>query len=111
MSEDNILVASNVVYYHQHDETAFFEWLARIGCVERFYGEGRSLFICLKRRPKQDDLRELLAFFFRYGIDMTQLARFETQSISAWLRNPQAYWHERMFGGQKGELVRRPSQG
>ena len=97
MHQDNVLVATGVTYYHQNDETTFFEWLGRMECVQSFRGELRDLLITLKRRPTQHDLQELLAFFFRYDIDMSQLIRFETKTNSKWLRHPEAYWHERMF--------------
>ena len=91
------LVASAVTYYSQEDETAFFEWLDRLECVEGYRGELRDLFIALKRRPTRQDLRELIALFFRYRVDMRQLTRFETKSNRQWLRNPEAYWYASMF--------------
>ena len=94
----NVVVATSVTYYHPNDETAFFEWLARMECVEGFDGTDRDLFIRLKRRPTRSDLQELLAFCFRYGIDMAQLAKFERPSNKGWLRDPQKYWHDGMFG-------------
>lgn len=97
MVQDNVLVATGVSYYHQNDEAAFFEWLSRMTFVESYRGEGRDLLITLKRRPTKSDLQELLAFFFRYEIDMAQLKRFETRSNSAWLRDPEKYWSGRMF--------------
>jgi hypothetical protein len=36
------------------------------------------LFIDFSRFPTDDDLWEVIGFCRRYGIDMTQLARFET---------------------------------
>ena len=93
------LVASTVTYYSQLDETAFFEWLDRLDCVEGYRGGLSDLFITLKRRPAKRDLRDLLALFFRYGVDMRQLARFETKSNRQWLRDPDKYWHHSMFGG------------
>jgi hypothetical protein len=98
MAQNNVLVATGVTYYHPNDEAAFFEWLDRMECVDSYRGEIRDLFITLKRRPTKYDLGELLAFFFRYGIDMAQLARFETKANRAWLRDPQKYWHHRVFG-------------
>jgi hypothetical protein len=100
MAQDIVLVATGVTYYHQNDETAFFGWLDRMACVNSYRGEVRDLFISLKRRPTKDDLLELLAFFFRYGIDIAQLAQFETKANSAWLRDPQKYWHRCMFGDE-----------
>ena len=98
MTQDKLLIVTGVTYYHSNDEAAFFEWLSRMICVESWYGEGRDLFIVLKRRPTKFDLQELLAFFFRYDIDMVQLGRFETKSNRKWLRDPQKYWHGPLFG-------------
>ncbi|WP_397404000.1 hypothetical protein [Phenylobacterium sp.] len=97
----NVVVATRVTYYHPNDEAAFFDWLARMECVEGFDGAGRDLFIRLKRRPTKHDLQELLAFCFRYGIDLAQLAKFERPSNKTWLRDPQKYWHGGMFGEAK----------
>ena len=98
MSDDALtLVASGVTYYSQDDETAFFEWLDRLDCVESNQGRLRALFIRLKRSPTRQDLLELLALFFRYGVDVRQLTRFETKSNRRWLRSPDAYWHRAMF--------------
>lgn len=33
----------------------------------------------------------------RYGIDMRQLARFETSANRAWFRDPAKYWHDAVF--------------
>ena len=98
MTQDNVLVATDVTYYHPNDEAAFFEWLDRMEFVDSYRGELRDLFISLNRRPRKDDLREILAFFFRYEIDMSQLAQFETKANRSWLRDPQKYWHHKMFG-------------
>jgi len=97
------LVATGVTYYHQNDENAFFEWLARIRCVDCFEGRGRDLVIHLSRPPSDADLRELVAFFYRYGIDMRQLERFGTGDSRTWFRNPEAFWHMRVFGAPNGQ--------
>ena len=44
MVQDNVLVATGVTYYHDNDETAFFDWLDRMECVENYRGEGRDFF-------------------------------------------------------------------
>lgn len=91
------LVATSVTYFSQHDETAFFDWLNRLECVAGFEGSGKHLFIDLERIPTDDDLRDLLALFHRYKVNMRQLARFD-RPRRAWFHNPKAYWYRRVFG-------------
>ena len=93
---------AGVRFFHQSDERAFFEWLARIPCVESYVGEGRrGLVVSLKRRPGNDDLRQLIALCHRYGVDMRQLARFETAKNRTWFRDPKMYWHQAVFADSK----------
>ena len=69
---------TDVVFFHEGDERAVFEWLERIPCVASVAGDGAlGLVVRLKRKPGQDDLRQLLALCRRYGVNMRQLARFE----------------------------------
>lgn len=90
---------TGVMFYHASDERAFFEWLARIPCVKCYHGDGnRGLVVDLKRRPGQDDLRQLLALCHRYGVDMRQLAKFETEKNRAWFRDARKYWYRAVFG-------------
>lgn len=90
---------TGVTFYHLNDERAFFEWLGRIPCVERYVHEGcAGLVAYLKRAPRKDELRELLALCHRYGVDMRQLAKFETARNRRWFRDPQKYWHRAVFG-------------
>jgi hypothetical protein len=86
-------------YGSQGDERAFFEWIERIPCIERFWGSGPALYLQVPRRRISDAcLRELLALFRRYDIDMSQLAQFENASNRRWFRNPAAYWYKAVFG-------------
>lgn len=103
MTDDSLtLVATGITYYSPDDETAFFQWLDRLECVDRYWGQLRDLFIELKRKPTKTDLQDLIALFHRYRVDMRQLARFETRSNRKWLRHPGAYWHAPMFGHGEG---------
>ena len=83
MTEPATIVADRVRYFHQNDEAAFFGWLDRMEVVASYEGHGDSLYIRLSREPTDDDLRELLAFHQRYGIDMGQLAAFKTPNNAA----------------------------
>jgi hypothetical protein len=90
---------TGVYFYHLNDERSFFEWLGRIPCVERYRNEGqRGLVVYLKRKPRKDELQELLAICHRYGVDMRQLAKFETATNRHWFRVPQKYWYDKVFG-------------
>ena len=96
---------TGVVFYHQNDEPAFFEWLSRIPCVESYAGDGsRGLVVRLRRRPGNDDLRQILALCRRYGVDMRQLAKFETAKNRSWFRDPKKSWHHAVFGSSTSPL-------
>ena len=100
MNALSMLIASEVLFFSACDENAFFEWLARLDCVAEYYGEGVDLHILLNGVLLDDSsLRELLALFFRYGVEMTNMYVLETHSNRSWFRNPGAYWYTRVFQG------------
>ncbi len=79
------IVASNVLYHHQNDERAFFEWLERMPFVQDYHGVVRDLFIELNRQPTDADLWEIIGFCKRYGIDLKQLEKFLSDDKLNWL--------------------------
>lgn len=102
MTEDLLTLEhmnSGVVFYHEADERAYFEWLERIPSVSSVNGEGeRGLVVRLSCHPEKDDLWQLLALGFRYGLDMRPFARFETEANRDWFCDPQMFWHDAVFG-------------
>lgn len=81
------------------DEAAFFEWLQKLSCVSEFEGRGDTLYIRIgSSKVDEAGLRELLALFRRYRVDMKQLAVFDKPEFSHWLRDERAYWHKSVFG-------------
>lgn len=92
------LVATSVTYYSSLDENAFFQWLDRIGCVAGYEGRGLDLTITLGRTPNDEELREIIALFYRYGVDMRQLASFSKERGRAWFRRQGMFWREAVFG-------------
>ena len=93
------LQATSVRFYSQGDEAAFFGWLDKVPCVERYEGRGLTLYISVNSAAVDEDgLRELLALFRRYGVDMRQLAAFDRSEFADWFRSEQAYWHKEVFG-------------
>jgi hypothetical protein len=92
-----ILKCHAVEYCSLLDEEIFFYALKRISAVQKIEGVGSDLFITVRSKPSQQGLRELLGLFFRYQIDMTQLAVFETKQNADWFRAPGAYWAKLVF--------------
>ena len=100
MNTLSTLIASAVLFFSACDEDAFFAWLDKLSCIIEYCGEGIALHITLNVALLDDSsLRELLALFFRYGVEMTQLSVFETDSNRSWFRNSGAYWYTRVFQG------------
>lgn len=90
--------ATEVRFFSQYDESAFFDWLKKISCVKKSEGRGSTLYILIDRMSVDEDaLRELLALFHRYDIDMRQLVTFDCTEFSTWFHNKQAYWYKKVF--------------
>jgi hypothetical protein len=93
------LKAQATLFFSRLDEDAFFDWLKKLPCVSKFEGQGDTLFIrVLKSKVDAWSLRELLALFHRYRIDMRQLSVFDDAGFADWFHNREAYWHESVFG-------------
>ena len=87
-------------YWSPGDETAFFHWLQSIPGVTSVRGVGRELQISLRSsRLSSTALRELIALYWRYGGNLSELAQFANAANAHWFRNPQAHWYESVFGG------------
>jgi len=96
--ENRTLTAHAVVFFSRTDEQQFFDWLDKVPAVESYHGKGPDIIISLSDDQIGDDsLRELLALFTRYGVDMPQLAVFETNENRFWFRNPVKYWYRSVF--------------
>lgn len=99
MNDDIVtLLAVNITYYSQYDEDVFFNWLKKIKCVVNFDGEGEILRFEVNKTKLNDRwLREILALFFRYEIEMTQLKVFIHKNNSSWFCDPEKYWYTSVF--------------
>ncbi len=93
------LVCRKVWFYSQTDETAFFEWLGRIKCISKVKGVADEIHLHVPRRRISDlSLRELIAIFERYDINVKQLAQFVNPENQVWFKeNRKAYWHKKAF--------------
>ena len=93
-----VLACKRVVFYSPADEAGFFAFAERIPAVRRVQGVGDSILLHVAARPSAAALRDLLALFHRYHIrGMSQFATSVTPANAAWLTDPSAYWHRRVF--------------
>jgi len=94
------LICSSVWYYSKHDEELFFEWIQHIKTIIRIDGIGNELHLYLNHQDiPDDDLREIIALFYRYKIDMKQLHIFLNDKNREWFfEKPKGYWHKKVFG-------------
>jgi hypothetical protein len=97
MTASLTLVANRIRYFHSSDEAMFFAWLDRMEFVSGYEGRGNGLHILLAQHPSDDALRELIAFYQRYGIDMRQLATLKTPANANWFAVPTMYWYDAGF--------------
>jgi hypothetical protein len=97
------LICKSVIFYSQKDEDMFFTWIKKIKCIEKFEGAGDELYLDLKSKVISDqNLRDLLALFYRYKIDMKQLKIFLNKRNEKWFYgNPKGYWHKKVFAQKK----------
>ena len=94
------LSTKQLIYGSALDKEAFFNWLKNIEAVDDFHGTGQTLFIKLKTKRLDDQsLRELLALFTRYDVQvgLSQLAQFLTTENENWFKDPEKYWHSKVF--------------
>ena len=92
------LQATDVRFFSQCDEAAFFEWIKKLSFIQKIEGRGRTLYLLVNRAAIDEDaLRELLALFHRFEIDLRQLAVFDREEFVEWFRNKNAYWHSEIF--------------
>lgn len=94
------MVCKGVKFGSMHDEDAFFEWIKKIKCIQSFEGARDELYLDLISDRLEDlELRDIIALFRRYKVDMAQLKRFLTEDNKRWFfDNKRAYWYKKVFG-------------
>lgn len=93
------LEVDKLPFFSQGDETAFFGWLNNLSIVEKIEGSGTTLLIKVHYSTVDEEgLRELLAIFHRYCIDMRQLIVFDIDEFGDWFRSSDSYWYKSIFG-------------
>ena len=98
MKAQKVLIADSVRFYSACDEDLFFAWIGKIPCISKCEGKGVELFLTVDRDRVEDGcLREMLALFLRYEVDMGQLSDFMTEKNASWFFNKNSYWYEKVF--------------
>lgn len=94
------LTCKDVLYNSQFDEEMFFMWLNKISCVIDIGGAGNELHINVSDQDIHDqDLRELVALYDRYGINGAELRQFLNDSNRSWFKdNKSAFWYQNVWG-------------
>ena len=92
-----VLKCHKTVFYSPLDEAMFFGALGKISAVRRIEGTGPDLLLTTPSRLSDKALRELTGLFFRYEVDMHQLAQFLTTKNRAWFHSTDAYWFKKVF--------------
>lgn len=72
----------------------FFVWIKKIKCIEKFEGAGDELYLDLINKDlNYDDIKDLIALFYRYQIDMKQLGKLKNK------KNADAFdpWKKEIF--------------
>lgn len=85
-------------FYCQLDEAHFFKWLQSIDGVLQVRGVLRDLtvYLCV---PNLSDaaLIDLISLLQRYDVPMSSLRTQLTSKNEHWLKDPDAYWYEKIF--------------
>lgn len=100
MDKRTTLICKAISYYSSFDEDLFFDWIKKIPSIKNYDGKHDKLYLHLENSQiSDDDLRELLALFYRYKIkNMPQLQIFLHESNRAWFaENKKAFWHKKTF--------------
>ena len=91
------LNCKRVTFYSAGDERSFFEFASRIKGVRKIEGVGDEIHIHVASRLSDSSLRDFLALFRRYKIEMRPLRQFLTPSNSKWFRDEQKFWFRKIF--------------
>ena len=92
------LICKEIWFYSHGDEASFFHFAEGIKGVRKIGGVRDETHIHISAKLSDKALRDILALFLRYKINMRQLRQFETAKNRVWFRDPKKYWHKKVYG-------------
>ncbi len=102
------LDCSGITFRSSLDEKHLFEWAMEIPGVVRWE---QDTLVVRSRVISRSSLRDLIALFSRYDIEMRQLAQFKNWKNEEWFASSQMYWHDLVFGQQSNSALQRTTIG
>ncbi|BBM02427.1 hypothetical protein [Microbulbifer sp. GL-2] len=95
-----VLVCESLSFLSEGDEIAFFNWLNSLECISQIKGVNNEIQLHLTDSEiSYDNLRDLIAIFTRYDVNMSQLSQLQTDENRDWFYdNKLAFWHKDVFG-------------
>ena len=92
------LECKDIEYLSAIDEDQFFGWLDKIECIDDITGIGDTLYLTINSEFSDENLREIIALFSRYQVEMTQLQKLLTDDNRHWFyENKESYWQDDVF--------------
>lgn len=84
-------------FFSYEDEKRFFGWLEEIPAVKYVTGGTNGLAITIDDPIDDESLRELIAIYARYHLDMRALAVFCNENNEEWFKNKSKFWFSSTF--------------
>ena len=81
------------------EKDIFLKWIGNIDCIDKNIIKSDKIYFYFTVDDIHDhDLDNLIGLFYRFNIEMTQLARFLTDDNKKWFYdNKIAFWHKKVF--------------
>lgn len=83
--EGVVLQCTPLKFYTKNDEDLLFKWIKKIKCINKCYGIGKILYLCIESKSISNKyFADLMALFTRYNFDKAQLKIFMNESNKNW---------------------------
>jgi hypothetical protein len=92
------IVIEESMYFSKGDEKRFYDGLNAVKAIKKIHGQLSELYLEVALSElHSDDMRELLALFWRYGVSLSFLKEVAVKKNFAWLRDTKKFWYKDLF--------------